>query len=471
MTQKTMTDPAGVKQAAKGKAATHGAARKGLPGMLPAALLAVYLLIALAPLALSYLQDLPPRSFSDELSSALAMIAFAMLLMEFVLSGRFKGVSGHTGIDLTMRFHQLIARTLTGFILIHPFIYVTPIAHPLPWDVTGQMTLGLSTESIVTGILGWVLLAPLVLLAVFRDKLSYSYETWRLSHGLGAALIAILGTHHAIDAGRYSSHPVLAAFWLCMLALALFTLLYVYIVTPLLQLRHPYRVVSIKKIALKTWERNIEPQSGTAIEFAAGQFVWMTLDRSPFAVTEHPFSISSCPADRPAIGFTIKEVGDFTRNIGAIPLGARAYIDGAHGNLTLADRSGTGIAFIAGGVGLAPILSILRQLAAERDGRPLKLIYGNRLAEQIIHRSELEEMKGTLNIEVHHILSEPPPDWTGPVGQLDEAILQRYLQFDGHRDWLYIVCGPAPMIDSVEDSLEKLGVPLRQILSEKFSYD
>jgi hypothetical protein len=51
-------------------------------------LLAVYLLIALAPLALAYMQGLPRRSFSDELSSALAMVAFAMLLMEFVLSGR-----------------------------------------------------------------------------------------------------------------------------------------------------------------------------------------------------------------------------------------------------------------------------------------------------------------------------------------------------------------------------------------------
>jgi len=85
------------------------------------------------------------------------MVAFAMLLMEFLLSGRFKSVSGSTGIDLTMRFHQLIARSLTAFILIHPFLYVTPLKYPLPWDTTGQLTLGLSSASITTGILGWVL--------------------------------------------------------------------------------------------------------------------------------------------------------------------------------------------------------------------------------------------------------------------------------------------------------------------------
>ena len=463
--------PAGVKHTSEVRGLPPSTRRLRLPSSPPAVLVAVYLLIALAPLALAYLQGLPRRSFSDELSSALAMVAFAMLLMEFALSGRFKSISGSTGIDLTMRFHQLIARSLTAFILIHPFLYVTPLKHPLPWDITGQLTLGLNSASIMTGLLGWVLLALLVLFAIFRDQLPYRYETWRLSHGLGATLIAILGTHHAIDAGRYSGHPYLTAFWLGMLGLAVSTLLYVYVITPLLQLRHPYRVVSVKKVERKTWELNIEPKSGMAIEFAAGQFVWLTLDRSPFAITEHPFSISSCPANRPIIGFTIKEVGDFTNSIGSIPVGARAYIDGPHGNLTLAGRSGIGIAFIAGGVGLAPIMSILRQLLAENDSRPLKLIYGNRLVEQIMYQSELDEMKGILDIEIQHILSEPPADWAGAVGQLDEVVLRRYLSFEGHARWLHVVCGPAPMIDSVESSLEGLGVPLGQIVSEKFSYD
>lgn len=46
-----------------------------------------------------------------------------------------------------------------------------------------------------------------------------------------------------------------------------------------------------------------------------------------------------------------------------------------------------------------------------------------------------------------------------------------YLDFEGREHWLYVVCGPAAMIDTVENSLERLGVPLRQIISEGFSYD
>lgn len=315
------------------------------------------------------------------------------------------------------------------------------------------------------------MLLMLVFAAVFRDKLPYRYETWRLTHGIGGLLIAAMGTHHAIDAGRYSGINPLAIYWLVLLGLAVFTLVYVYVITPFRQLRRPYRVVSVDRVARKTWDLAIEPVHGDALEFEPGQFCWLTLGRSPFAVTEHPFSISSCPADRPVIRFTIKEAGNFTNCIGSVALGARAYLDGPHGGLTLTRHSGTGIAFIAGGVGLAPIMSILRHLHAEGERWPLKLVYGNRLADQILYRDELERMAGSLDLTVHHVLSEPPADWSGDVGQLDKEILRRHVVFEGYERWLYVVCGPAPMIDSVEDSLGRLGVPLRQIVSEKFSYD
>lgn len=437
----------------------------------PVPLLIGYVVVALAPLALAYAEGLPPRGFLDELSSALAMVAFSMLLLEFMLSGRFRTVSGRIGIDLTMRFHQLIARSLAAFVLVHPFLYRTPYGPPLPWDTSRQMTLGLDAASLVTGLIGWLFLGVLIVTAIGRDKLPFRYETWRVMHGLGAAAIALAGAHHAIEAGRYSGRPALEAFWLAMVGIALLTLVVVYIVTPLRQLRVPYRVVSVEKAALKTWTVVIEPVCGEAIRFGAGQFVWLTLGRSPFAVTEHPFSISSCPADGPRLEFTIKEAGDFTGAIGALAPGAPAYIDGPHGNVTLSGRPADGLVLIAGGVGIAPIMSILRQMRAEGDRRPVRLIYGNRVAEQILYRSELNEMAHLLRLDVNLVLSEPPPSWEGPVGLIDQTLLAKLLDVAVTADWLHIVCGPATMIEGVEDALGRLGVPMRRIVSEKFSYD
>jgi len=343
-------------------------------GLHPIPLLALYFGIAVTPLALAAVLDLPPRPLRDELSSGLAMVALAMLLMEFVLSGRFRAISGRIGIDLTMRFHQLISRSLLIFLLIHPVLYQTRLM--VPRDAPGVLGLGLSGTSLLSGGLGLLLLLAMVIVAIFRDRSSDTYEGWRIVHGVLAIAIAVLGVHHTLEAGRYAAYPVLAAFWLVLVAVALSSYGYVHVITPLRQLRNPYRVVSVNPVALKTWEIVVEPVGGLAMEFAAGQFVWLTVDRSPFAITEHPFSISSCPSDQPRVAFTIKEAGDFTNKIGRVSVGARAYLDGPHGNFTLVGREGAGIVFVAGGVGLAPIMGILRQLRAQGDQRPMVLLYG-----------------------------------------------------------------------------------------------
>lgn len=82
--------------------------RLGAPARL-ALLLALYLALAALPLALASLQSLPRRPWPDELASGLGMTALAVLLMEFLLSGRYRALSAGVGMDLTMRFHQMMA--------------------------------------------------------------------------------------------------------------------------------------------------------------------------------------------------------------------------------------------------------------------------------------------------------------------------------------------------------------------------
>ena len=271
--------------------------------MHPLFLLPVYLIIALAPLVLGYLQGLPPRPLRDEISSGLAMTAFAVLLVEFVLSGRFRLISARMGMDVTMRLHQLLARTALVFILVHPFLYATPLNFPLPWDTSGELTLGLDGASLATGVIAWIALPAFVLMSIYRDQLPYRYETWRWCHGLGAALIAGAVTHHTLAAGRYSQDPWLAGFWALLLAAALGSLVHTYLIAPLRESAHPYRVTAVRKIALKTWELTLETARGEALRFEAGQFAWLNVAHSPFSLEENPFSISSPPAARPKVQF------------------------------------------------------------------------------------------------------------------------------------------------------------------------
>lgn len=438
--------------------------------MSPFLLLPCYLIVALLPLGLARAQGLLPRALIDELSTAIALVGFAVLLMEFVLSGRFRVVSRRMGIDATMRFHQVMARVLTAALLLHPFLYTTPMARALPWDRSGQFTLGLDGWSMLSGLAGWGLLAALVAAALLRDHLPFRYEAWRASHGIGAALIAGLGAHHALAAGRHSADPVLGWLWLVLVAIALFTLASTYVIRPLAHRRIPYRVASNRRIGLKIWELVVEPVGHSRLAFEAGQFVWLTLDRSPFSLCEHPFSIASAPSDAGRARFIIKQVGDFTNRIGTIPIDAPAYLDGPHGALTLKHRRGKGITFIAGGVGIAPILAMLDQAAHDNDPRPMKLLYGNRVREQILYPEDLTRLGERLALDVTHVLTEPPADWDGETGVLDAKTISRLCPTEDRAAWLYVICGPPPMIDGAEAALKALGVPRGQIVSEKFSY-
>lgn len=448
------------------------ASRSYVFALSPVALIVVYAGLLLAPLALAYAQGLPPRHWRDELSSALALVAFAGILIEFLLSGRFRTISGKIGIDATMRVHQLMARGFCVFLLVHPFLYASSMISPSrPWDTTGQQGLGLTTLTFATGLAAWVILMIMVAFAIFREQRSGSYEGWRAAHGIAAVLVASLGAHHTLEAGRYSGHPWLFWFWVALLALAFMTLIWVYGVKRIRQLVNPYVVRAVRPAAFKTWELEIAPVKGDAIRYNAGQFVWLNVGHSPFSLNENPFSLASAPSKRDHLSFIIKEMGDFTNRIGEVAAGTRCYIDGPHGHLTIAGSTAPGICLIAGGVGIAPILGMLRELHVTRDPRPIVLLYGNRYEEQIVCAAELRAMQEDIDLQVDLVLAKPPPDWAGHTGVIHEGLVRPVLERPEGKSWLYIICGPQAMIEAVEKTLTALGVPARNIISEQFYYD
>jgi predicted ferric reductase len=441
-----------------------------LPGLSPLALIVLYVAVGLLPLLLALLQGHPARSFWRELSSGLAMIGFAMMLVQFLLSGRFPRVSGKVGIDLTMRFHQLVAWTILVFILAHPFLYAVPRLSPDPADAVAALRRMFASPGLRTGVVAWWLMIFLVVMAVWRDRLPFRYEIWRASHGFGAAAIAALSAEHTLRIGTYAADLWLSSLWGILTAIALTSLVRVYAIKPFLRQQTPYRVVANDRVADRMWQVVVEPVDGTVTDFVPGQFVWLNLGHASYSLTEHPFSISSAPADLPRIAFTIKESGDFTNRIGEIPVGTTAYLDGPHGSFTLADRTATRLVFIAGGVGFAPIIGILRQLRVEGRPHPITLIYGNRVETQILYRDELDAMRGTLDLDLQLVLSEPPAGWTGRVGELTPDVLRACLEPVDPMA-LYLVCGPTPMMDAVESALVGFGVPGSRIVSERFKYD
>lgn len=435
--------------------------------MKPLFLIVAYIAIVSLPLILSWLVGGPPRPIHQELASGFGILAFSVILLEFVLSGRFKSISNGIGMDVTMRFHQVMARSALLLALLHPFLYGggTPAGGPRPWDPSRQLTITTDITALSSGIAAFVLLPSLVMFSVYRTQLDYRYELWRLMHGLGAVLIALLLLHHAVYAGRYGETPVMTYLWLTLTGLAVASLAYVYLVVPFWSRSRAWRVTRVTQMTPKQWELTVAPDRDRGLDYAAGQFAWLNVGHSAYSLHENPFSISSAPASGPEVSFMIKELGDFTRTVGQIEPGTVAHLDGAYGNLSVDGRTEPGVALIAGGIGIAPLLSILRQMRLTEDPRKVRIIYGNKAADQIACRSELDAE------DVRYVLSEPPDGWTGATGLIAPELLDNTFTPDEIADWVFVICGPARMMEVVEDHLIARGTPSHQILTERFDYD
>ena len=432
--------------------------------MKPMLLLLLYTFVVTLPLGLSWVFGGPPRAILAELGTGLGMLAFAMILVKFVLSGRFRRVSSGIGMDVTMRFHQVMARVALLFALVHPFLYGgAPVGGPRPWDTTRVLTVSTDLTAMAGGILAFVLLPALVALAVYRSDLDYKYETWRLMHGIGAVLIAGALLHHALSAGRYSAETEMVWLWGGMTAVAVGSLIWVYVIEP--ARARPWRVTEIKRLTPRQWGVTVSPEGHAGLRFKAGQFAWLNIGHSAYSLHENPFSISSAPGAGPAVSFVIKELGDFTSGLDQVGVGARAYLDAPYGSLTVEGRDEPGVALIAGGVGIAPMLSILRQMRLTDDPRAVRILYGNRSEEQIVFREELAAE------DTVFVLSEPPEGWTGETGMIDSALLDRAFMPKEVQSWLFVLCGPPAMMDAVEDHLIACGAASDRILSERFDYD
>jgi predicted ferric reductase len=423
----------------------------------------VYLFLTLAPLFVLLVGPTPGGSgFWWDLSVALGFAGTAMMGVMFVLTARFKRASAPFGIDLIYYFHRQIALVALGFIITHPAIIF--IAEPqllfilrpafIPWHL-------------LAGIGSLAALLVLMAASLWRKPLKIDYDGWRLWHFLLATLALLLAIAHIVGVAHYVTAPWKFLLWTAITLSCMGLLLYARLLRPFRLLRRPYLVEELRPERGDAWTLVLRPDGHRGLSFQAGQFAWLSIWDSPFALKEHPFSFSGSAEQPGQLEFTIKELGDFTRRIRHITPGQRVCVDGPYGAFCVDRHPAPRQVFIAAGIGIAPVMSMLRTLADRQDGRPLLLIYAYHTWERLTFREELERLQEGLNLRVVTILWEPPEGWHGETGLVSEELLSRHLPA-ARDDLECYICGPVPMIDLTERALHRLGVPLAKIHSELF---
>lgn len=427
----------------------------------------LYLAFCLAPLLLAIGQGRPAgRAFLVEFSIALGFVGLSILALQFALIARFKAVAAPFGIDALLKYHVQI--TVVGFVFViaHPvLLFIADASKYLPLlnFATAPWRARFAAISVVA-------LIVLVVFSVWRKRLRISYELWQVSHGILAVIVVLFALLHVSLVGFYVTGVVRHVVYDGYIGLLIFLLVWVRIVSPLRRRQRPWRVIEVRKERGETSTLVIEPVGHAGFVFDPGQFGWIAVGRSPFSVTQHPFSFSSAGDTPPGgpISLTIKAAGDFTRTIPHVRPGTRVYVDGPHGVFSMDQRQGPGYVLIAGGVGVTPMYSMILTMREREDVRPVTLFYASSSWEEVVFREELEELTAAMpNLRVVHVLGQAPEGWSGESGRITADVLRRnlppqYLRYE------YLVCGSGAMMDAMEEALSEVGVPFRQISTERF---
>lgn len=209
---------------------------------------------------------------------------------------------------------------------------------------------------------------------------------------------------------------------------------------------------------VKTFRVNA-PEGGKVFEHMPGQCAMVSVP----GVGEAMFSITSSPTNKEYQEFSIKRCGVLTEYLHTMEVGDQLTVRGPYGNNfpVETELKGKNLLFIAGGIGLAPLRSVINYVIDNRANYgTVDILYGSRSADDLVGLKEIQKVWAkTEGINVHLTIDREQEGWDGHVGFVPSFLKE--LGFENNKTAL--VCGPPIMIKFVLAALEEMGFSKEQI--------
>lgn len=215
---------------------------------------------------------------------------------------------------------------------------------------------------------------------------------------------------------------------------------------------------------------NVVPESGQVFDFKAGQFVMLRLLNPDGSFWRQlPFSICTPPGEKTYLQLAWKIFGQFTQRAAALKEGDRVEIAGPFGVFTIDETTMTNIAFLSGGIGITPFLSMMRDATERKLPIKMMLLDANHTKVDIAFFQEIQELASkNPNVSVLFIIGsgELPERVQCAEGRINMAMLEKYCG-NFSATW-YFLCGPPAFMDAMMECLLSKGVPKERIRKEIF---
>lgn len=414
-------------------------------------------LLAAAPLAWACLGAGGP--VLPLLGRAAAVLGLSLLLLAAMISARVPGLDlWFGGLTRLWRIHHLLGAASFLLLMAHPLLLSFAAARFSVPAASAVLFPGPSAWGVWAG---WGAMAAMAafLAPTFSFFGAPEYQRWKSLHALSGAAIA-LGLAHALSSGALLSGRPARAWWGSYGALALLAFAWRAFAARRFA-RKGYTVAAATSAGRGVVELTLRPD-GRPLERRAGQFVYLTpLDPALKAGRgeEHPYTLSSAP-DEPALRVVVKDLGDASRALQSVAVGSRALVEGPFGEF-FPRGGGRPELWIAGGIGLTPFLSRVRELGPSRPV-DAHLVYCVQDETRAHFFAELEAAAAKhpgLRLWPHYFAQEGP---------LTAAFLRSRCPDAAGRE--AFVCGPPALIEAARSELRRAGVPSARVHAEDFNW-
>jgi 3-phenylpropionate/trans-cinnamate dioxygenase ferredoxin reductase subunit len=417
--------------------------------------------------SLAYLALSSSGGLWHRLSVLTGLLALSALVCAAVLPSRLRSLNRAFGIESVIDLHRFLGVVTASLVFGH----LACVVAAKPANVT-LLDLGSAPGRAKAATVATLALVGLAVLAVLRNQARLSYELWKSSHIALAATALVASGLHVWLLDQLVRDAVIGTMYVLFIVVLALVLAHRWVWRPMFDPSTEFVVRDIRRenptvstLVLAPCSRGGRP--ATTWAFAPGQFAWIRLDRSVVA-EEHPFTIASS-AHSDATEFTIRHAGDFTRALRRLPLGSTVWVDGPHGAFTNDVETSAGFVMIAGGVGITPMMSMLRTAAHRRDSRPYRLVVVASALQDLLFRAELAQLRCVIDLEVTEVLRRPVQGWSGPTGDIGVELLSAVLGGTHHpADVDYFICGPPALVTDALGALDLLGAVPDRIHTEQF---
>ncbi|MBU3692295.1 MAG: hypothetical protein FGM47_02100 [Candidatus Nanopelagicaceae bacterium] len=289
---------------------------------------------------------------------------------------------------------------------------------------------------------------------------SIKYETWWVIHLYTYLGVALSFMHQILTGGMFIGHPLNRAYWIGLYLSVVFSIVTWRIIIPVARsIRHQLVISKVEVEGPGVVSIYVSGKNISKLNAQGGQFFnWRFLSKDRWHES-HPFSLSAAPTNN-ELRFTVKALGDSSKDFVNIKIGTRVVIEGPYGIFTRdMARQFKHATLIGGGVGITPLRAIIDEIP---DSTSIDVVYRARNHDDLVLKAELDELTQRRNVKIHYLVGsrvEHP---------INEFSLKKYVPRFADSD--VYVCGPQGLIDDVVSACKSAGIPKDRVHHEAFLY-